>query len=75
MSAESSVIYYLYTINSLRLRKKGKHVADDTFNTFSPMKMSLKFVSKDTIDNRLALIRVTVCRRTGDKPYPELMIT
>ena len=75
MSAESSVIYYLYTINLLRLRKKGQHVADDMFNTFSPMKMSLKFVSKDTIDNRLALIRVTVWRRTGDKPYPELMIT
>ena len=40
-----------------------------------PVLISLKFVPKSPIDNKLALIQVMAWRRTGDTPLPELMLT
>ena len=39
------------------------------------IKISLKSVPKDQIDNRAALVDVMVWRRTGDKLLSELMLT
>ena len=39
-----------------------------------PIRISLKFVPRSPIDNISALVQVTACRRTGDKPLPELML-
>ena len=40
-----------------------------------PIQISLKFIHKSPIDNKLALVRVMAWRRTGDKPLPEPMPT
>ena len=39
------------------------------------VRISLKFVPKDPIDNKSPLVQVMAWRRTGDKPLPELMFT
>ena len=40
-----------------------------------PIRISLKFVPMCPIDNKPALVQVMAWRRTGDKPFPELMLT
>ena len=40
-----------------------------------PIQISLKFVSRSQIDNKLALVQVKAWRRTGDKPLSEPMLT
>ena len=42
---------------------------------FYLFRISLKFLLKGPIDNKLALVRVMGWHRTGDKPLPEPMIT
>ena len=37
--------------------------------------ISLKFVTKGSIDNKPALVQVMAWRRTGDTPLPEAMLT
>ena len=37
--------------------------------------ISLKFVSRDLIDDKSALVQVMAWRQTGDKPSPEPMMT
>ena len=39
------------------------------------IQISVKFVPKGPIDNKSALVQVMACRRTGDKPLSEPMIT
>ena len=39
------------------------------------IKISLKIVPKDPIDNTLALVQVMAWRQTGDKSLPESMVT
>ena len=39
------------------------------------IKIPLKFVPMNLIDNKLALVQVMAWRRTGDKPLPEPMMT
>ena len=39
------------------------------------IRISLKFVPKGTIDNKIALVQVMAWRRTGDKPLSETMLT
>ena len=39
------------------------------------MKISLKFVPKDLIDNKSALVQVRAWRQIGDKPLSEPMLT
>ena len=57
-------------------------LADDNFkciflneNYRIPIRISLKYVPMSPIDNKPALVQVMACRRTGDKPLPELMLT
>ena len=55
-------------------------LADDKFkciflngNVRILIKISLKFVPKDPIDCKLALVQVMAWRQIGDKPLPEPM--
>ena len=38
------------------------------------IQISLKFVPKDPIDNKSALVQEMACGQTGDKPLPEPML-
>ena len=44
-------------------------------NVYILIRISLKFVPKGPIDNKSALVQVITCRQTGDKPFPEPMLT
>ena len=46
---------------------------DEKFCIF--IQISLKFVPKGPIDNKVALVQVMAWCRTGDKPLPEPMLT
>ena len=68
-------------INTFRPRQNGRHFADDIFNSiflnenvWIPIKISLKFVLKDPINNIPALVQIMAWRRPGDKPLSEPMI-
>ena len=68
--------------NSSPLDKKAAIVADDNFkciflneNDRIRIRISLKFVPRSPVDNKPALIQVMAWCRTGDKPYPEQMLT
>ena len=57
------------------------NLADDIFkliflneNDRIPIQISLKFVPRDPIDNKPALVQVMAWRRTGDKPLSEPMM-
>ena len=57
-------------------------LADDIFkciflneNDKIPIQISLKLIPRSPIDNKSALVQVMACRRTGDKPLPEAMMT
>ena len=71
----------LSNVNTLRPRQNGRHFAGDIFkcifmneNVWIPIEISLKFVPKDPINNILALVRIMVWRRPGDKPLSEPMM-
>ena len=56
-------------------------VADNIFkciffneNDRIPNKISLKYVPRSPIDNKLAVVQAIAWRRTGDKPLPEPML-
>ena len=76
------VVPPLYTfIKTLRPRYYGHHFADDTFkciflneNISIPIKISLKFVPKCSINNIPALPEIMAWRRPGDKPLSEPMM-
>ena len=64
--------------NTLRPRKNGRHFADDIFkriflneNIWIPIKISLKFVPKGSINTIPALVQIMAWRRPGDKPLSE----
>ena len=60
------------------LKQNGWCFADDIFICILNEKLfqiSLKLAPVGTIDNKLALVQVMACRRTGDKPLPEPMLT
>ena len=68
-------------LNTLRPRQNGRHFADDIFNfiflnenIWIPIKISLKFVPIDPINNIPALVQIMAWRRPGDKPLSELMM-
>ena len=61
--------------------KNGRHFADDIFkriflneNVRISIQFSLKFVLKDPIDNKSALVQVMACRLFGVKPLPKPML-
>ena len=69
------------TLTHLPLDKMAAILADDNFkwiflneNDRIPIRISLKFVPKSSIDNTPALVQVRAWRRTGDKPLPEPML-
>ena len=68
-------------INTLRPRQNGRHFADDIFKRISlneniliPIKISLTFVPKGSINNIPALVQIMAWRRPGDKPLSEPMM-
>ena len=67
--------------NTLRPRQNGRHFPDDIFkyiflneNIWIWIKISLKFVSKGSINNIPALDQIMAWRRPGDKPLSEPMM-
>ena len=71
----------LGNFNTLRRRHNGRHFADDIFkciflneNVWIPIKISLKFVPKGSINNIPALVQIMAWRRPGDKPLSEPMM-
>ena len=71
----------MITFNTLRPRQNGRCYADDTFkriflneNVRISIKVSLKFVPKDLINNNPALVQIMAWRRSGDKPLSEPMM-
>ena len=70
-----------YFFNTLRPRQNGHHFADNIFkciflneNVRISIKISLKFVPKDPINNTPALVQIMVWHRPGDKPLSEPMM-
>ena len=68
-------------INTLRPRQNGRHFPDDILkwiflneNIWISIKMSLKFVSRGSINNIPALVRIMAWRLPGDKPLSEPMV-
>ena len=68
-------------VNTLRLRQNGCHFADNIFkciflneNIWIPIKISLKFVPKGSINIIPALVQMMAWRRPGDKPLSEPMM-
>ena len=68
-------------VNTLRPRQNGRRFADDTFrriflneNVKISIKISLKFVPKDPINNNPALVQIMAWRLSGDKPLSEPMM-
>ena len=68
-------------LNNLRPRQNGRHFADDIFkriflneNIWIPIKISLKFVPKGSINNIPALVQIMAWCRPGDKPLSEPMM-
>ena len=61
--------------------QNGRHLADDIFkciflnkNVRISIKISLKFVPKDPVNNIPALVQIMAWRRPGDKPLSEPMM-
>ena len=68
-------------INSLRPRRKRRHYADAIFKCiflnekeWISLRISLKFVPKDRINNIPSLVQIMAWRRPGDKPLSEPMM-
>ena len=75
------VLNHHKSFNILRPRQNGRHFAEDIFkriflneNIWIPIKISLKFVSKGSINNIPALVQIMAWRRQGDKPLSEPMM-
>ena len=68
-------------LNTLGPRQNGRHFAYDIFkricvnkNIWIPIKISLKFVPKGSINSIPALVQIMAWRRPGDKPLSESMM-
>ena len=68
-------------INTLRPRQNGHHFPHDIYkcifmneNKWISIKISLKFVPKDLINNIVSLVQIMAWRRPGDKPLSEPMM-
>ena len=69
------------SVNTLRPRQNGCHFPDDMFkcvflneDVWIQNEISLKFVSKGSINNNPALFQIMAWRRLGDKPLSEPMM-
>ena len=70
-----------WCLTHLLMNKMAGILADGIFkciflneNDWIPIQISLKFVPRNPIDNKAALVQVMAWRRTGDKPLPEPMM-
>ena len=77
----SKVMVAVTTNITLRPRQNGRHFPDDIYksiflneNVWFSIKISLKFISKDPINNMPALVQIMAWRRPGDKPLSEPML-
>ena len=68
-------------LNRLRPRQDGRRFPNDTFeriflkeNVIILIKISLKFVPNDPINNIPTLVQIMACRRPSDKPLSEPMM-
>ena len=73
--------FNLCLLNTLRPRQNGRHFADDIFkciflneNVWISIKISLKFVPNDPINNIPSFVQIMALRRPGDKPLSEAMM-
>ena len=69
-------------LNSSPPGQNGCQIADDIFKYIFinekfciSIQFSMKFDPKDPIDNKQTRVQVMTCRRTGDKPLPEPILT
>ena len=72
---------FLAVFNTLGPRRNRRHFADDIFkcifldeNVLISIKISLKFIPKDPINNIPTLVQIMAWRRPGDKPLSEPML-
>ena len=77
----ASVFFQHWCINTLRPRQNGRHFADDIFeciflneNVWMSIKISLKFVHQDPINNIPELVQIMASRLPGDKPLSGPML-
>ena len=68
-------------LNTLRPRQDGRRFPDDIFKwlflneiIWISIKVSLKFVPRDPINNNPALVQIMAWRRPGDNPLSEPMV-
>ena len=73
--------FFFRWLNSSPPERNGRRLADGIFTWILNKKdkitiqISLKFVLRSPIDKIAVLFQVTGCRRTGDKPIPEPLLT
>ena len=79
---ETEIFRGIQVINTLSPRQNGRHFLDDIFkpiflnkNVRIAIKISLKIIPRNPIDNESALVQVKAWLRTGDKPLHEPMLT
>ena len=76
----SNMIFVSLELNTLRPKHNGHHIADDISffflaeNVQISIKISLKFVPNDPINNIPALFQIMACRLVGAKPLSETML-
>ena len=75
------IIHHKVCIKTLRSRQNGRHFVDDIFkciflneNVWITIKISLKFIPTDSINNIPTLVPIMAWHRPGDKPLPEPMM-
>ena len=80
IDAGSSALKIL-TSQHIEAETNGRHFADAIFkciffneNVWIPIKISLKFVPKGSIDNIPAMVQIMAWRRRGDKPLSGPMV-
>ena len=78
----SSLNYIYHDANSSPPGQNGRHFTDDIFKCILMNeknsilnRLSLKFDPKGLINNSPALVQIINCRRSGDKPLSEPMLT
>ena len=74
-------VFVQVSFNTLRPRQNGRHFPDDIFkciffneNICNFIKISLKFVPKDPINNIPSLVQIMAWCRPGNKPLSEPMM-
>ena len=65
-------IITLIVINTWRLRQDGRHFAD---GWHFQMHFSFKYIPWALIDHKPSLVQIMGCRRTGNKPLCELIMS